>query len=151
VLALGDPEVVVRVVGLVHAVGGRGGADRQHGGGAGGALGLPHLLHGHGRAGHRRRPLPLDLSPYVVPERPIELGSRWQDDVYHATAAASSRWLRQELKEPSKQARSPKRAWLSGSEELAIELLPAVCGSCGVGEDGSRWGRLYKRAGWRPG
>jgi len=57
VLALGDPEVVVRVVRLVHAVGGRRRPDRQHGGRTGGALRLPHLLHGHSRAGHRLRPL----------------------------------------------------------------------------------------------
>nr|ACN25787.1 unknown [Zea mays] len=64
VVALGDPEVVVRVVGLVHAVGGRRRPDGQHGGGAGRALALPHLVHGHGGAGHRSS---LFLS-YVVPE-----------------------------------------------------------------------------------
>jgi hypothetical protein len=68
VVALGDPEVVVRVVGLVHAVGRRRRPDGQHGGRARRALRLPHLLHGHRRAGHLARSDPPGGSARVVPE-----------------------------------------------------------------------------------
>lgn len=49
VLALGDPEVVVRVVGLVHAVRRRRRPDRQHRRRPLRPLRPPHLLHRHRR------------------------------------------------------------------------------------------------------
>ena len=57
VLALCDPEVVVRVVRLVHTVGRRRRPNRQHRCRARRALCLPHLLHCHSRASHRLRRL----------------------------------------------------------------------------------------------
>lgn len=88
VLALGDPEVVVRVVRLVHAVGGRRRADGQHGGRPRRALRLPHLLHGHGRAGHLIRPLSLST---LYQRQEASGGSRSTGRLGSTAAAALAR------------------------------------------------------------
>lgn len=46
-LAVGDAEVVIRIGALIDAIGGGGGADGEHRGGALGALGTADLLHSH--------------------------------------------------------------------------------------------------------
>lgn len=47
VFAVGNAEVVVRVIGLGDAVGRRGGAEGQDGGGSMGTLSVADFLHGH--------------------------------------------------------------------------------------------------------
>lgn len=46
-LAVGDAEVVIRILALVDAVRRDGGADGEHGGGAFGSLSTADLLNGH--------------------------------------------------------------------------------------------------------